>query len=56
MNNSKQISINPEDKALRDKLFKLNPAQHREILKVLALGEADIIFMDPNRQWIEPLQ
>ena len=56
MNNPKQTFINPEDKALRDMLFKLNPAQYREILKVLALGEADIIFMDPNRQWIEELQ
>lgn len=56
MNSSKQNSINPEDKALRDKLFQLNPAQHREILHILALGDADVVFMDPNRQWIEPLQ
>ena len=56
MNNSKQTFFSPKDKALRDKLFQLNPAQQREILNILALGEADIIFMDPNRQWVEPLQ
>jgi len=56
MNNLKQTSINPEDTDLRDMLFKLNPAQRREVLNVLALGDADVVFMDPNRQWIEPLQ
>jgi len=48
MNNPKQTFVSPEDKALRDMLFQLNPAQHREILNVLALGEQDITFIKPK--------
>jgi hypothetical protein len=48
MNNSKQTFVSPEDEALRDMLLKLNPAQQREILNVLALGEQDISFIKPK--------
>jgi len=44
MNSSKQNSISPEDKALLDLLFLLNPGQQREVLHILALGEADVSF------------